>query len=281
MLRSLYSGVSGLKNHQTKMDVIGNNIANVNTAGFKSSRVVFRDVYYQTITPSSAPSTPKFGTNPVQIGCGSSIASIDMLTNRSGYQTTDMATDLYIAGDGYFKVQDAAGDVNYTRVGNFKFDSVGNLVDSNGYSVCGYPMLASDKTKVDTNSANIAPIKVTLSSYSDITIGLDGKINAYNTTTKEIETLGQIVLAKFNNASALTQVGSSYLKPTNNSGTATFVAPGSSSTGSLINSGLEMSNVDLSKEFTDMIVAQRGFQANSRVITTSDEILQELINLKR
>ena len=228
----------------------------------------------------------------MQIGYGSTVSSIDIQNTRSGIQPTDIPTDLYIGGDGYFIVQDGTGDINYTRVGNFKFDSAGNLVDSNGYSVVGQKVTY----KVDLNGELILdadgnpeideityePIKISnASNYSEIAIGKDGQITALNGTEGTMDFLGRVALAKFPNPDALLQQGNSYRKESQNSGVAEYVVPGSNSTGALISGGLEMSNVDLSKEFTDMISAQRGFQANSRVITTSDEILQELVNLKK
>lgn len=276
MVRSLYSGVSGLQSHQTKMDVIGNNIANVNTAGFKSSRVVFKDLFYQTLTAAKAPGTVNYGINPSQIGYGSMISSIDVQNTIGGFQSTDVTTDLYIAGDGFFQVQNALGEVNYTRVGNFKFDSQGFLVDSNGNGVCGeVPALSNPIT-------DITPIQISnINDYSEIAIAADGTITGLNSVNGQIETIGQIALVKFRNPDGLSQVGNQYLKATNNSGTPIVSVPGDNATGIIVSGGLEMSNVDLSREFTDMIITQRGFQANSRVITTSDQILEELVNLKR
>jgi flagellar hook protein FlgE len=263
------------------MDVIGNNIANVNTVGFKSQRVIFKDLYYQTMASATAPTTAPVsgGTNPMQLGYGSAIASIDVINSRSGYQTTDVSTDLYISGDGYFQVQDSMGNVSYTRVGSFEFDADGNLVDKNGNLVCGanqadLPMPPSPTT--------IVPIQVAdIHTYSEIAVGQDGTISAVDSATGNTVILAQIALVKFPNPNALSMQGNQYVKQTLNSGPPTYSMPGRNATGSIIANGLEMSNVDLSKEFTDMIVTQRGFQANSRVITTSDEILQELVNLKR
>ena len=281
MLKAMFSGVSGLRSHQTMMDAIGNNIANVNTPGFKTSRVVFSDTFYQTLMASSAPTADAGGTNPMQIGYGSKVSSIDQLTNQGGYMSTDKPTDLYIDGEGYFVMQDAAGQSFYTRVGNFKFDASGNLVDSNGNHVCGATgvgqQLSSPVTAADLDPINIANI----TDYKSIAIGADGTITAIDSTGAPA-ILGQIALATFSNPSGLSQSGSLYMTPTSNSGAPAFFSPGSSSSaGSIVTNGLEMSNVDLGKQFTDMIIAQRGFQANSRVITTSDEMLQELVGLKR
>jgi len=284
MLRSMFSGVSGLRSHQTMMDVIGNNIANVNTAGFKASRVVFSDIYYQMLSAAGAPTDDAGGTNPTQIGYGSSVASIDLLNTRGGYMQTDRTTDLYISGDGYFAVQDSAGQIFYTRVGNFKFDGYdeeGHLVDAYGNFVCG---LSDGDTSLPSNMEpdDLEPIAAEdYAEYSNTAIGPDGVITAIDKDGKTV-TIGRIVLAKFANPDGLIQNGSMYMSPSSNSGEPVFFGPGASaSAGSIVSNGLEMSNVDLSKQFTDMIIAQRGFQANSRVITTSDEILQELVSLKR
>ncbi len=137
MLRSLYSGVSGLSAHQTKMDVIGNNIANVNTYGYKSSRVTFADIYYQNVRNATSGSATIGGNNPSQVGYGVTIGSIDTIMSRSGFQMTDNSLDLAIAGEGFFQVQDKAGNIMYTRAGVLNIDDFGNLVDMNGNFVLG------------------------------------------------------------------------------------------------------------------------------------------------
>ena len=276
MIRALYSAVSGMRSHQTKMDVIGNNIANVNTNGFKASRVTFKDVYYQTMSTATAPSATHAGSNPTQVGFGSNVASIDVLNTRVGPQPTDRPLDLYIAGDGYFVLDDGKGGMNYSRLGSFNFDSEGNLVDSNGYKVCGGTPTLTDP--VDA----VTPIVVAdIGNYSNVSVSNDGIISGVNFTTGEVEQLGQVALAKFPNSDGLTQSGDLYLQASVNSGDPTLTIPGSNATGFFVSGALEMSNVDLTKEFTDMITTQRGFQANAKVITTSDEILQEIVNLKR
>ena len=143
MMRSLSSAVGGLRSHQTRMDTIGNNIANVNTYGFKSSRVTFSDVYYQSTSTGSAPTTQLGGTNPTQIGYGASVATIDVLNSVSGMSSTDRALDIYINGEGMIATKDAAGNLRYSRLGALGFDAEGNLVDSNGNFVMGFPMDAA------------------------------------------------------------------------------------------------------------------------------------------
>ena len=269
MIKSMFSAVTGLKGHQTMMDVIGNNIANVNTAGFKSSRVTFSDLYYQTLSSSSAPTATMGGQNPTQIGYGAQVASIDVLNTRSGVQQTGRPLDTAISGEGFFVVQDSAGQMNYTRVGNFSIDAAGNLLDGTGNFVVG-------------TGTPAAPIIVDPTiNYTGLAIGADGTITATNPATMTIDIIGQVALAVFNNPDGLEQRGDHYFGETLNSGGPTLTTPGSAVAGPLVSGGLEMSNVDLSKEFTDMIVAQRGYQANARVITTSDQILEELVNLKR
>ena len=276
MIRSMFSAVSGLKGHQTMLDVIGNNIANVNTSGFKASRVLFSDMYYQTLSAASAPTPATGGTNPTQIGYGSKVASIDLLNTRSGFQQSARALDTYISGEGFFTVQDSAGELNYTRVGAFSFDASGNLIDGNGSFVMGQiPTLTNPV-------GTLVPINIpNFQNYSGISIGPDGAITGTNLTTMAIQTLAQIPIAVFNNPDGLEQRGDQYFGETLNSGAPGYSEAGTALAGQLVSGGLEMSNVDLSKEFTDMIVAQRGYQANARVITTSDQVLEELVNLKR
>ncbi len=275
MLKSLFSAVSGLKSHQTMMDVIGNNIANVNTTGYKSSSTQFTDIYYQTLAAASKPTDDLGGTNPTQVGAGATVSAINVSTGRGGYQQTYETLDMYISGEGYFVVQDGDGNTKYTRVGSLDFDAAGNLVDANGSFICGgMPSY--------TAGSDAAPITIAdFANYTGLSIGSDGTITGVNSTSGEEESLGQIALATFANPGGLTQQGNCYVTESANSGTPALYAPGDDMVGALVSGGLEMSNVDLASEFTNMIIAQRGFQANSRVITTSDSILEELVNLKR
>ena len=138
MIRSLFSAVSGMKAHQTKLDVIGNNIANVNTYGFKSSRARFQDVFYQTLESATGGTATKGGTNASQVGYGAQLGGIDLNTGRSALQSTDRPMDVAITGDGFFQVQDADGNIFYTRAGILSIDpNSGNLIDANGNAVLG------------------------------------------------------------------------------------------------------------------------------------------------
>ncbi len=260
MLRSMYSGVSGLRNFQTKLDVIGNNIANVNTYGFKKGRTTFKDLISQTTAGASAPNETVGGTNAKQIGLGSAVASIDTVTDQGSLQTTNRKLDLAISGDGYFAVT-RGEETLYTRAGNFYLDSEGTLVTSDG-------------AKVKADNDITIPTEAT-----QISIGQDGTVSY--TLSGQLTTAGRIQLYRFSNPGGLEKTGANYYTASTNSGPVVEGYPGEEGAGKVESGYLEMSNVDLSEEFTEMIVAQRAFQSNSRIITTSDEILQELVNLKR
>lgn len=435
MMRSMYSGVSGLRIHQTKMDVIGNNIANVNTIGFKSSRTIFSEVFSQTVQGSSGATENVGGTNPMQIGLGASISSIDVDMTEGAAQRTDNPLDLKIEGDGFFVVSDATGN-KFTRAGAFRIDEAGNLVNPDGLKLMGWTPNETtgeiEKTKVkdlqilnaenayaapsmtehltfsgniDKNDSQLAaapgspfsvsfydslgykytaqfyiqetavasefqfslpansvtdqdgntivndavnvtvpfdpatgtvtippvfeitglanstvvpgeifsqfqdPIDVDVSgltlfsgnttvtgtagdsnglgagneagTISGFEIGGDGSILG-RYTNGETKLLAQIVVATFQNPAGLQKLGGNLFETTNNSGDFDGIGENITSSGGSFNAGvLEMSNVDLSREFTEMITTQRGFQANSRIISSTDEMLQELVNLKR
>lgn len=258
MLKSMYSGITGLKNFQTKLDVIGNNVANVNTHGFKKGRVIFKDLFSQTTAGASGATATRGGTNPQQIGLGSQVSTIDTLHGGGSPQFTGNTLDLAIAGDGFFVVVDDTGEY-YTRVGNFYLDADGDLVDGDGRTVKG-----------DINIPEGA---------TSISIGQDGTVNYV--LNNNLVAAGRIEMVAFRNPGGLEKVGGSLYQQSANSGDPEEGFATEGGIGTIQSGSLEMSNVDLSEEFTEMIVAQRGFQANTRTITTSDEILQELMNLKR
>lgn len=299
MLRSLYSGVSGMKNLQNKMDVVANNIANVNTTGFKSSRVLFQDVMSQTTAKAAAPGNGLGGTNARQIGLGVQTGAIDVNMAVGAPQTTGRSMDFYLSGPGYFMVRGAGNDANatvyYTRDGAFVRDSDGNVVNSNGMKLLA-DMLDSPVEFTDDfdaeqaftvdNLEGLKPVNIPASLpgdetalYSAMTIDQNGLITAkYG---NKVYVMGKLKVAAFNNPEGLEKVGGNNYIPTNNSGDVMVTNIGDRGTGQLNAGFLEMSNVDLATEFTDMIITNRAYQANSRSITTSDEMLQELINLKR
>ncbi|MFC4320176.1 flagellar basal body rod protein FlgG [Litchfieldia salsa] len=320
MLRSLYSGISGMKNFQSKLDVIGNNIANVNTFGFKKSRVTFQDLMSQQVAGATQATETRGGINAKQIGLGSSISAIDTIHTGGSTQTTSRMLDLTVAGDGFFAVGsikdpalvnndtnagagdnkitgniDDAIELNYTRAGNFYMDQDGYLVTAEGLYLIGQtgektPAGATPSTWTENISADAGLIQIPMTAKS-FSISPDGKVSFVN-EGGELKMAGQIKLANFANVGGLEKLGANLYRSTGNSGTLDrdgvqgiqineLQVAGTNGTGSIVSGALEMSNVDLSEEFTEMIVSQRGFQSNTKIITTSDEILQELVNLKR
>jgi flagellar hook protein FlgE len=396
------------------MDVIGNNISNVNTVGYKSSRATFQEIFSETLKGAGAPEGGRGGTNPQQVGLGISLASIDTLHTRGSIESTGYPLDLAIEGNGFFVVSDG-GAPKFTRAGNFTRDTEGNIVNGNGFRVLGWmadqlgdidttvspgaiqipkdlqmqPLATSAikiignldadtavdgivpfeteifdelgrknklsfelrKTADDTweicSDGNSGRVKVTppngtaqevtltgaptivfddgrLTSAGSFTIdglgpipdditvdisdihqfaaesGVDplevdgyalGSLETFNFDASGVATgvftngqekvIARVALASFNNPSGLQKLGTNLYVQTPNSGQPSVGIAGDHGRGTINPSSLEMSNVDISKEFTDMIITQRGFQANSRIITTSDEMLQELVNLKR
>lgn len=253
-----------MKGFQTKLDVIGNNIANVNTIGFKKSTINFQDLLSQNMSGS--------GVNPMQVGLGVQTSAVNVIHTPGSAMTTGVGTDLAIMGDGFFVVQDpnatgAAGRY-LTRAGNFVVDAQGDLVTTQGYSVL---------------SSTGNPIKIDPALYDSFNITRDGQVwvtpKGGGAETKLTD--GLIGISNPPNPTGLRKFGGSLYEMTAAAGGTTNPSTAAAAT-SMISAGmLEMSNVDLTEEFTEMIVAQRGFQANSRTITTSDEILQEVVNLKR
>jgi flagellar hook protein FlgE len=386
MLRSLFSGISGLRAHQQMMDVTGNNIANVNTIGYKSSQTVFQDTLSQMVNAAGAPQNDAGGTNPAQVGLGVRLASINANFGQGAAQTTGKSSDMMIQGDGFFVVK-SGGEALYTRAGSFTFDANGSLTTPTGQIVQGWtaddgvvntagapgdiklpigislaPEVTTDITftgnfsyEAQIGDAKEIPIKVIdqngaantmvvtftkldaetwtmslpdntatdihftsgkpdlesvdLGAYTfdihDLTNfsgNTEARVSNSNGSTAGVlssytvsntgqivgvfsnglkQTLGQLALANFNNVNGLEKIGDSMFRSTVNSGLAQVGSAGSGGLGLITSGALEMSNVDLAQEFTNLVIAQRGFQANSRIITTSDEILQELVNLKR
>ncbi|RHQ31530.1 flagellar hook-basal body complex protein [Clostridium sp. AF27-2AA] len=307
MLRAMDSAVSGLRAHQNKLDVIGNNIANVNTFGFKSQSYSFKEAMYQTSTTSTKGSENAGGVNAAQYGYGSMMGSI----------STDMgaSTPTYVGGlnasvdgEGFFitfpkstetvAVADMKKtDFDYTRVGQFNIDGNGYLTDANGNFVYGFrPDNVAAPTKFDGALVAIkVPTDVDGASFdgndslqlTDVKINSLGEISGtVKSTDKDKDgktvSIGKVAIATFQNPEGLSKKGSFYYgaAESDNSGNASATIPGGS-TSSLMTGYLEASNVDLAKEFSDMITTQRGFQANSKIITVSDEILSDLINMKR
>jgi len=277
MMRSLFAAISGLSVHQTMLDVTANDIANVNTVGFKGDRISFQDALSQLQRGGSDSSATLGGTNPEQIGLGVQVGAITSQMTGGAIQSTGNPLDVAIQGNGWFRV--AAGAAGgglsatplYTRAGNFSTDSLGNLVTEDGMFVVGQPVGggADEKITIPAGAKSISIDQSGVVSYVDGTTGV---------TTQ----LAQISLAKFANDAGLERVSATKFQASAASGPETAGIVGDTNGfGTLAPGSLEMSNVDLAQEFTNMITAERGFQANSRVISTADQILQDLVNLGR
>ncbi len=262
MMRSLFAAISGLRAHQLMLDVTANNIANVNTVGYKSERVSFKDALSEMQQGSGTPSaTALGGTNAKQVGLGVQVGGIGNVMNPGATQATGGSFDLAIQGSGWFQLVTAPGTTTgqfFTRSGNFSRDGLGRLVTTDGYYLMG--------------NAGAITIPATASSVS---IAPNGEVNVDGAVVSTIQ------LAKFFNEEGLERASANRFVASSNSGTATSGAPNAAGYGAISAGTIEMSNVDLSQEFTNMITAQRGFQANSRVISAADDVLQELVNLKR
>ena len=295
MIKSMFSGVSGLRAHQSKMDVIGNNIANVNTFGYKAGRATFKESIYQTVRGSSDGTETFGGKNPSQVGYGSQIGSIDLMFSSGSYAPTDSPTDCMIDGNGFFMVGQKSATISepeeltLTRVGDFRFDGDGYLVDSNSNVVYGFSLNEDGTIK---ENDGLIPIKIpeddaadaqegALKNINSIRIDDKGNVIGIDANGNKPFTVGKIALANVPNPNALEKTQGPYYKIISNAGNTVAYGAGEGGTGMLMSNGLEMANVDLAKEFSEMITTQRGFQANTRIITVSDEMLQELISMKR
>jgi flagellar hook protein FlgE len=277
MMRGMYSAISGLKSHQVALDVTANDLANVNTVGYKGARATFQDSLTQVQRGGAAAGGLTGGSNPAQVGLGTQLGGIDAMMGQGAFQATGNATDIAIQGEGFFRIASgnpAAGvgsiaDLQYTRAGNFTRNSDGYLTTQDGQYVIG--------RTAGTGGADTF-LRVPPGS-SDFAVATNGQVS-YVDGAGARQTAGFLQLAKFSNIAGLERTGANAWRETAASGGALLGQPGDGY-GQTVGGVLEMSNVDLATEFTDMITAQRGFQANSRVISTTDEMLSDLVNLKR
>jgi len=288
MLRSLFSAISGLQNFQERMDVIGNNVANVNTTAFKSSRVDLADSFSQTLRVSSGGQAGNSGSAAIQIGTGVTTTGIKNLYTQGALARTGLQTDLSVAGSGFFMVRDTVSNVEYaTRAGDFRLDENGYLVTNGGQRVQGFSdagLAVPGDIKIDTTGmpATADPAADVLS----FAIDGEGRVNVTLTDGKQF-VRGQILLQNFTDPQGLLKEGNNLYSgiasagPLGGAGSPTPAGPGTNGLGKIQAGALELSNVDLANEFTNLITTQRAYQANARIITTSDELLQELVNLKR
>ena len=262
MIRSLWTAASGMQGQQKSIDVVANNLANVNTTGFKRSRADFQDLIYQNLksTGSPATNTTQVPTG-IQIGLGSRLAAVTKIFTAGDFTQTGNELDVAIEGDGFFPITLPDGTTGYSRAGAFKRDSTGQIVTSDGNPLSPSITIPSNATKIN--------------------IGTDGTVSVQQADQTASTTVGNIQLATFSNPSGLSSQGKNIYLPTDASGTATTGAPGQNGTGTVSQGLLEMSNVNVAEEMVNMIVGQRAYEINSKAITASDEMLQTANNLKR
>ncbi|TIC78634.1 flagellar hook-basal body complex protein [Nocardioides sp. GY 10127] len=293
MLRSLFSGISGLHVNQVMLDVTGSNIANANTIGYKSSTTIFSDTLSQMLSGATVSNVVQGGTNPVQVGLGVQVAATQTNLGQGSAQMTGRSTDLMLQGDGFF-VTEKNGINQYTRAGSFSFDETGTLTTPTGARVQGYawddvtgdfsttlgPIVLTTDPTLLSPAAVPDPVTGELPSLTSFNFGADGTLRGVYSDGVQRD-IARLATAQFNNPMGLEKVGETSFIESANSGAPIVSTPGQDGSGTVIGGALEMSNVDLASEFTNLILAQRGFQASSRVITTSDSVLEELVNIKR
>ena len=279
MMRSMFAAISGLKQHQTMLDVTANDIANVNTLGYKANRVTFKDSLSQLQRGGAAATAGQGGQNPAQVGLGVSLSSIDSVMGGGALQSTGNVLDVAVQGEGWFRVGQGTApavptSIQYTRAGNFSRNDQGYLVTQDGYYVVG--QTAANGTGTDTL------IQIPTGA-TNVAIAQDGSVSYTPVGGGPAAIAGYLSLAKFANEPGLSRDSGNRWTATAASGAAAVGTPGTTPAGTfgVTTAGtIEMSNVDLATEFTNMITAQRGFQANSRVISAADDMLQELVNMK-
>ncbi len=262
MMRALFTSATGMMAQQFNMDVISNNLANVNTVGFKSARADFQDLLYQQIQPAGA-TVSQGAQSPtgIQVGLGVRTASTETMFGEGDLQTTGNPLDTAIEGSGFYSVLLPDGTTGYTRDGSFKMNSQGQIVNSSGYA--------------------IQPEIVIPSNATNITIGSDGTVSANIGGQVAPTSLGQITLTNFVNNAGLESAGGNIFKPTAASGSPQAGVAGTAGYGTLQQDTLEMSNVSIVNEMVSMIVAQRAYETNSKAIQTCDDMLNTANQLKQ
>jgi flagellar basal-body rod protein FlgG len=263
MIRALFSAASGMTAQQMNVDNIANNLANANTVGFKSRRAQFQDLLYQTVVqPGAASSSQTYVPTGLQLGLGTKPVSNEIIFTQGSFQTTGNPLDLVIQGNGFFQIHLSSGETAYTRAGQFQLDNNGNIVDSSGNML--EPQIAIP------------------SGTQTITIAKDGTVSVTLPNQIAAQVVGQIQLANFPNPAGLNGLGSNLYSPTDASGAATIGIPGGQEgMGTLMQGYTEQSNVSVVDEMIGLIVSQRAYEANSKVITAADEMYQMVNNLPK
>jgi flagellar basal-body rod protein FlgG len=262
MLRSLMTAASGMKAQQMQVDTIANNLANVNTAGFKRSRLTFKSLLYQTLKEPGAPTANGLqDATGLQIGSGTQVSGSQKIFGQGVLELTNGMYDLSIEGEGFFRVRTPGGEFVYTRSGDFRRDSDGRIVTADGYTLDPAITVAQDVVNV--------------------TIGRDGTVTAFISEEDLGSEIGTLQLFRFANPAGLKAQGGNYYTETPSSGPATQQQPGLDGTGEIVQGALERSNVETVEELVALIVAQRNYEVNSRAIRVSDEMLQQVNQLIR
>ena len=256
---SLWVAKTGLDAQQTRMNVISNNLANVNTTGFKRDRAVFEDLLYQNIRQAGGQTgADTQAATGFQLGTGVRVLATEKITAQGNMQTTENSLDIAIAGDGYFQIAQPDGTIAYTRDGNFNLDNAGQIVTGSGH-------LLQPAITVPANA-------------SSLTIGQDGTVSIELQAGGGAQVLGQLQMARFINAAGLQAIGQNLLKETPASGAPQVGNPGADGMGILMQGALEASNVNVVEEMVSMIETQRAYEINSKAISTVDGMLQYLNN---
>lgn len=261
MMRALWTAGTGMTAQQANIDVISNNLANVNTTGFKASRADFQDLMYQTLRQAGTATGPATQVpSGIQIGSGTRQVDTQRLYTEGSPQQTGNSLDMMIEGDGFFQIAMADGTTAYTRDGSFKTDSQGQIVTADGY-----PLQPN----------------ITIPTNSTISVSADGRVSATIPGTAAAQDLGQLQLVRFVNPAGLSSVGRNLMAETAASGAPAASNPGTDGAGTIQQQYLEMSNVQVVTEMVNMIVAQRAYEMNTKVITTCDDMLSQAAALKR
>ena len=263
MFRTLSTAASGIIAQQLNLDNIANNLANASTAGFRKRRLQFQDMLYQNLVLPGAASTQQttYSTG-LQIGLGARSSSSEMIQTQGDFQQTGNQLDLAIQGNGFFQVQLPSGELAYTRAGSFQVSAQGQIVNADGYAL--QPAIA-----IPNNATSI-------------TIGTDGTVSVALPGQQQAQQVGQIQLATFANPGGLNSTGQNLFLPTTASGDAILgIAGGIEGLGTIQQGQLEQSNVNVVEEFVEMILAQRSYESNSKVVQAADQMFQDVNSMSR
>jgi flagellar basal-body rod protein FlgG len=262
MLRALYTAASGMEAQQLNIDTIAHNLANINTSGFKQRKAQFQDLLYQNIRQAGAANTATTDI-PVglQVGLGTKPVATEIIFTQGDFSATNNPLDMVIQGQGFFQIRQSTGDIAYTRNGNFHLNRDGNIVTSEGDLLDPQITVPQDQVSV--------------------TIGSDGTVSVQQAGQSQPQQVGKIELATFQNPAGLQNIGKSLFLPTQSSGEAVTGTPGENGLGTLLQGFVEQSNVSVVDEMVSMIVSQRAYEANSKVIRTADEMFSQANNVVR